>query len=136
MITVYSQLEGIHPLHRSQVSLDGEIIDHDQIYLDLAYDTEYVPSNFAFSDSFKVLVSRNVSASPSEFDIWIGPVEPSRVYSKTTIEPNEIAVRDYNTTHAKIFYSRNKTDGGYELVTEIIDTLYTVHENITYDLGN
>ena len=134
VITVYSELEGNHKLHRSQVSLDGEIIDHDQLYLNLAYGTQYIPSNFANSESFKVLVTRNVSASV--FDIWTGPIGPSRVYSSTTIEPNEIAIRDHNTTHSRIFYSRNKTDGGYELVTEIIDTLYNVHENITYDLGN
>ena len=129
-------MAGQHLLHYSTVSLDNEIIDHDQLYLSLAYGTQYVPSNFAFSESFQVVVTRNNSASASEFDIWIGPTGPTRIYSKTTIEPNEIAIWDHNTTHARIFYSRNKTDGGYELVTEIIDTLYNVHENITYDLGN
>ena len=116
------------------VSLDNQIIDYDHLYLNLTYETQYVPSNFAFSESYQVLVSRNVSAS--DFDIWIGPTGPTRVFSSTTIEPNEIAIRDYNTTHAKIYYSRNKTDGGFELVIEVVNTLYTTHENITYDLGN
>ena len=71
------------------------------------------------------------------YDIWIGPTGPTRVYSTTTTKPNDIAVRDVNETHAKVFYTRNKTDGsGYELITDIANTTYDIHTTETYDLGS
>ena len=134
VITVYSNITD-YKLHYSQASYEYEIVWHDQLYLTDDYNiTVYFPYGFAFSESYQILLTRNESASI--YDIWIGPTGPTYVYSTTTTRPNEIAVRDFNRTHAKVFYSRNKTDGnGYELITDIANTTYDIHTTATYDLG-
>ena len=95
--------------------------------------TSYQPIGFAFSESFSMFLTTN--GSSSLYDIWIGTTGPTSLYGRSRSQPSAIAIRDYSSELAKIYYSVS-CGGDICLNTEVVDVNYTISSSENYTIGS
>ena len=95
--------------------------------------TSYQPIGFDFSESFSMFLTTN--GLSSLYDIWIGNTGPSSVYDQARSLPHAIAIRDYSSQLAKIYYSVNCSES-ICINTEVVEVNYTVRSATNYTIGS
>ena len=107
-------------------------INQEQLSLSLS-SSSYTPIGLAFSKSFSMYATQNNSAS--RHNIWIGTVGITSLRGQSTREIYGVAIRDYSSSYAKIYYSYN-CYGSVCLNAEVVDVNYTIQSEANYSIGN
>ena len=85
------------------------------------------------SESFSMIATHYTLVS--RYDIWIGTVGRTSLYGRSTSEIYGVAIRDYSSSYAKIYYSYN-CYGNVCLNAEVVDVNYTIQSEGNYYIGN
>ena len=110
----------------------GASINQDQLSLRIN-NGHYTLLEIAFSESFAMYVTRNYSAYQN--DIWIGNVGRTYLCSQPRGEIYGVAIRDYSSSYAKLYYSVN-CFGSVCLNTEVVNSYYIVQSSRNYTIGS